>query len=196
MKTTRLLVTIFLAFILASCGGKQQFTDDIITVDVTKNYSPKKNLILQDFMDVEYIALETNNDFLNQGFVQDIGKNTILLRNRNDDGDIFVYNRQGKALRKINRKGQGGEEYTRIFNIILDENKREMFVNDIDTRKIVVYDLYGKFKRTFKHKNEANLIYTAIFNYDKENLGYLISLSLSAQTKCSEQHIKTKAKFL
>lgn len=170
MKTTRLLVTIILAFILASCGGKQQFTDDIITVDVTKNYSPKKNLILQDFMDVEYIALETNNDFLNQGFVQDIGKNTILLRNRNDDGDIFVYNRQGKALRKINRKGQGGEEYTRIFNIILDENKREMFVNDIDTRKIVVYDLNGKFKRTFKHKNEANLIYTAIFNYDKENL--------------------------
>ena len=57
---------------------------------MTKSY-PKKELILQDFMDVEYIALETNKEFLNQGFVQDIGKKTILVRNRIADGDIFVY---------------------------------------------------------------------------------------------------------
>jgi hypothetical protein len=29
-------------------------------------------------MDVEYITLETNDDFLNQGFVQDIGKKKML----------------------------------------------------------------------------------------------------------------------
>jgi hypothetical protein len=89
--------------------------------------------------------LETNDDFINQGFVQAIGKEIILVKNRNDDGDIFVYDRTGKALRKINRKGQGGEEYTYILGITLDEDNDEMFVNDHYKRRIIVYDLYGKF---------------------------------------------------
>ena len=36
----------------------KQSTNELITVDVTKNY-PEKELTLQDFMDVEYIPLET-----------------------------------------------------------------------------------------------------------------------------------------
>ena len=163
---------------MTGCGGNKQSTDDFITVDVTKNYSSKKELILQDFMDVEYIALETNDDFLNQGFVLDIGKEIILVRNRSNDGDIFVYNRTGKALRKINRRGQGGEEYTGILGIALDENSNEMFVNNHSTYRIVVYDLYGNFKRSFKHKTSImNLMgeagqsfYTEIHNYNKDNL--------------------------
>ena len=35
---------------------------------VTKSY-PEKELIIQDFMDVEYIALETTDEFLTQGVV-------------------------------------------------------------------------------------------------------------------------------
>jgi hypothetical protein len=157
--------------ITAGCGErKQDGNGDVITVDVTATY-PKKELILQDFMDVEYIPLETTDDFLNQGRVQAVGREIILVTNRNRDGDIFVYDRTGKALRKINRTGQGGEEYTSIFNITLDEDNGEMFVNDIRTRKILVYDLYGKFKRSFKHKEGGGtLFYTGIFNYDKENL--------------------------
>ena len=34
-----------------------------ITVDITANY-PKKEMILQDFMDVEYIPLETTDEFI------------------------------------------------------------------------------------------------------------------------------------
>ena len=53
------------------------------------NLFPKKELALQDFMDVEYIPLETNDDFVNQGFVQAIGKEFILVKNYRDDGDIL-----------------------------------------------------------------------------------------------------------
>jgi hypothetical protein len=158
---------------MIGCRGGKQSTDDLIIVDVTKSYSPKKELILQDFMDVEYIAMETNDDFINQGIVLDIGKKIILVKNRNriNDGDIFVYDRTGKAIRKINRKGQGGEEYTHLFDITLDEDNGEMFVNDIFARKIVVYDLYGKFKRTIKYKeNKKDQFYTDMFNYDRDNL--------------------------
>jgi hypothetical protein len=169
MKKTISILVITL-FLITGCRGDKQSTEDFITVDVTKIYSQKKELILQDFMDVEYIALETNDDFLNQGYVRAIGKKIILVTNNNiDDGDIFVYGRNGKPLRKINRKGQSGEEYIRILDIVLDENNGEMFINDL--RKIVVYDLSGKFKRSFKHKEGGgSVFYTEIFNYDNDHL--------------------------
>jgi hypothetical protein len=171
MKKTSAILSVIL-FVMAGCGGgNRQSTDDFITVDVTKSYSPKKALILQDFMDVEYIPLETNDDFLNQGFVQDIGKEIILVRNRRNDGDIFVYDRTGKALRKINRKGQGGEEYLNILGITLDENNNEMYVHTHFERKIKVYDLYGKFKRSLQYRENTNgMFYTDIVNYDKDHL--------------------------
>ncbi|WP_080902608.1 6-bladed beta-propeller [Parabacteroides sp. Marseille-P3160] len=159
-------------FIMAGCGQRQEGNDDFITVDVTKTDYPKKELILQDFMDVEYLALETKDDFLCQGFVQDIGEKIILVTNRQiNDGDIFVYNRNGKALRKINRKGQGGEEYTYITNIILDEDKDEMYVHDHQIKKIQVYNLSGVFKRSLPYKENTNgMLYTDIDNYDRNNL--------------------------
>ena len=170
MKRVTVIFAIIL-LIICGCGGNKQSSDDLLTVDVTKSYSSKKELILQDFMDVEYIALETNDDFINQGFVQAIGKEVILVKNRNDNGDIFVYDRNGKALRKINRKGQGGEEYNFILKIVLDEDNNEMFINSHSTRKILVYDLYGNFKRSFSHKEGGgSLFYTEMFNYDKDNL--------------------------
>ncbi|MDR1114955.1 MAG: 6-bladed beta-propeller [Tannerella sp.] len=169
MKKTSTILAIILSVTAGCGGGKQSATtsDDFITVDVTAKY-PKKELILQDFMDVEYIPLETNDDFLCQGLVQAIGREIILVKNRVDDGDIFIFDRNGKAIKKINRKGQGGEEYTYILGIALDEDNGEMFVNDHYKRKIFVYDLDGNFKRSFQHKDDA--MYIRIFNFDRENL--------------------------
>jgi hypothetical protein len=167
MKRVNSILVIILLVVIGGCKSKQE-TDDFITVDVTKSYSKKKNLILQDFMDVEYIALETNDDFVNQGFVQDIGKEIILVKNREDDGNIFVYDRTGKALRKINRLGRGPEEYTNIYRVILDEDNSEMFVNDYFSRKFFVYDLYGNFKRSLIYTKGAR--YLDVYNYDRDNL--------------------------
>lgn len=171
MKTLIFIETILL-LVMTSCGKDNTLTDGFITVDVTKSsYSPKKELVLQDFMDVEYIPLETNDEFINHGYVRAVGEKYIIVTNYRNDGDIFVYNRKGKAIRKINRKGQGGEEYTYITNITLDEDNNEIFVNDHFVKKIYVYDLDGNFKRSFKQKSDGgSRSYDDIFNYDKENL--------------------------
>ena len=171
MKTLIFVETILL-LVMTSCGKDTTSTDGFITVDVTKSsYSPKKELVLQDFMDVEYIPLETNDEFINHGYVRAVGEKYIIVTNYRNDGDIFVYNRKGKAIRKINRKGQGGEEYTYITNITLDEDNNEIFVNDHFVKKIYVYDLDGNFKRSFKQKSDGgSRSYDDIFNYDKENL--------------------------
>jgi hypothetical protein len=166
MKKTNTILAIIL-FALTGCGGNRQSADDLITVDVTKSY-PEKELILQDFMDVEYVALETTDEFLTQGYVRDVGKEIILVSNRNYDGDLFLFDRKtGKGLRKINRQGQGGEEYSSIAGIILDEDHDEILVNS-SAKKILVYDLHGNFKRSFNYTESAS--YSDLFNYDRDHL--------------------------
>jgi PBP1b-binding outer membrane lipoprotein LpoB len=89
-KTTEILIIILLA--MTGCGGGKQSTDDLVIVDVTKSY-PEKELILQDFMNVEYIALDDADEFITQGMVKNIGKEIILITNRINDGDI-IYKRK------------------------------------------------------------------------------------------------------
>lgn len=164
MKNIHSILLMFL-LVMAGCGSKQQ-TDDFVTVNVTKSY-PFKELILQDFMDVEYVPLETNDEFLCQGFVQDVSKDYIFVRNFSRTGDILIFDRQGKAVRKINHIGQGVGEYTFLKEVIYDEENKEIFVNDIGKR-IFVYDLEGNYKRYFKARE--NGLYESIKNFDRDNL--------------------------
>lgn len=166
---TLIIMGITILFVLTGCGGNSS-VDGFITVDVTKDYSPGKELVLQDFMDVEYIPLETTDEFIHQSFVQYIGEKYIIVKETSKD-DIFIYDRNGKALRKINQKGNSGEEYIGCYSVTLDEAKEEMFVNDIYGLKILVYDLQGNFKRSFKHRTDnGSLFYMDIFNYDEDHL--------------------------
>jgi len=156
--------------LLTGCSSNRKSNNEsnaIITVDVSKNY-PKKELILQDFMNVEYIPLETSGEFLTQGHVLDIGKDILIVKNNVNNGDIFIFDRKGKGLRKFNHIGIGPEEYTFILGVVLDEVNNEIFINDHYISKILVYDLYGKFKRSFNHKEKAE--YDIIYNFDRDKL--------------------------
>jgi len=193
MKKTCILFAISL--FMSGCTPNRQSgndSDDHIIVDVTQRY-PEKELILQDFMDVEYIVLETNDDFLTQGVVLSVGKEIIVVGNRIRNGDIFIFDRKGKALRKFNRMGQGPEEYTGIELMALDEENNEMFINDggVSSRKILVYDLYGNFKRSFI--NREGYRYGGIYMYDRDNLIFEdIRVYLEGQKKADYFFIVSK----
>jgi hypothetical protein len=168
MKKAMFILVIIPLIIMAGCRGNKQSMETPITVDVTASY-PEKELILQDFMDVEYIQLETTDEFITQGVVNAVGKNIILVTNRINDGTIFIFDRfTGKGIRTINRFGQSGEEYSQVSGIILDENKGEIIVNDYPARRFSVYDLYGNFKRSFKFADTS--YYSYIFIYDQDHL--------------------------
>ena len=121
-STTISAAILFMMSGFIGCNQSKPKSEGFITVDVTATY-PKKELILQDFMDVEYIPLESTDSFITMAHVQDIGEDVIIVRNRNrsSDGNIFFFDKKGKGLRKINRQGAGGEEYTFLLKVILDE---------------------------------------------------------------------------
>jgi len=167
MKGLKLISVAILLVGLAACGaGDNSSTPGFITVDVNTAY-PEKELILQDCMDVEYVVLETTDEFITHGLVKAIGQEVILVTNRLD-GNIFIFDRSGKGIRKINRLGQSGEEYSQTTEIILDEENQEMFVTDYPARKILVYDLYGNFQRSFPFADTG--YYDFVFNYDRDCL--------------------------
>lgn len=168
MKNKITTFAIILFIMVGFVGCRKSDTNQLITVDVTKSY-PEKELILQDFMDVEYIPLETNDEFVTQGVIMALGNKFIVTKNWSNDGNIYVFDRKtGKAIRKINRKGKGPEEYSHLTDIVLDEQNNELFVNCLISKKILVYDLSGNFKRSFSHAEDTR--YVDVFNYDTDNL--------------------------
>lgn len=171
---------LLVASLLFGCGdGKQKESDGLIRVDVSKSY-PKKELILQDLFDIEYVPLETTDEMLTEGHIQYISDNYMIFKNLGRmAGEIFIFDRQGKAVRKINRLGQSGEEYLNILGIDYDEQADELFVNSHYSDKVFVYDSEGNYKRSFdyldgtlydpiKILDEERLIaYDDYFEYDK-----------------------------
>ena len=164
MKKVIFLVAALLG--LASCTGEKKEKEAFIAVDITASY-PEKDLVLQDFMDVEYVPLETSDEFLAQGNIAFVGENIVVATNMRQ-GDILLFDRAtGKGIRKINHKGFGPEEYIMPYNVVLFEDKNEMFVNDGPTSKIQVYDLDGNYKRTISYKRGA--LVTVLIDFDTDN---------------------------
>jgi hypothetical protein len=135
-------------------------------IDVTKEYPKSERICLQDIAEVEYVILETNDDFLCGGGVSYIDNSTIIYRNQN--GEILIFDRQGKAKHKINRKGQSGEEYAMVNQCLYDKEKNELYVNDMMLKKIFVYDIEGNYKRSFWHLQGTQ--YSQIYFFNEQYL--------------------------
>lgn len=80
MKRETPLLALSLLLTMGVTGCKQtEAADELVTIDVTTTY-PKQELILQDIMDVEYVPLETSDDFVTQGDVMAIGNKYIIVK--------------------------------------------------------------------------------------------------------------------
>lgn len=158
-----------LLWLFAGCSIDKQPREEFVTIDVTKSY-PRKELILQDLFDIEYIPLETTEAFLTSASIQAITSDFLLVKenNRFFSGKISFFDRTGKDLRTFDRRGQSGEEYTNVLGVVVDEMNKELFVNSHLSKKVLVYDFEGNFKRSFNQKE--NCYYDQIEDFDREHL--------------------------
>jgi len=100
------------------------------------------------------------------GTVYYVDNSYIIYGNRN--GEILIFDRQGKAKYKINRTGQSGEEYVKLNSLLYDKERNELYVNDIWQKKILVYDIDGHYKRSFLHL--PGTLYKAIYLFNNQCL--------------------------
>ncbi len=110
----------------------------IPTIDITKSYS-KKELVLQNIATINYIPLETSNNILIDKNRKIIVTSTEIIVYNIKQGDILLFNKQGKFIRKFNHKGQSEREYISLMNIITDDNR--LFV--ISENNLPIYNNNG-----------------------------------------------------
>ena len=179
----RNLLFLLTAVVMTACVGNQ-VAEGIMTVDLNKDY-PEKEIILQDFMDVEYVPLESSDEFITRAAVKDVGEKYFVLEN---NGKLLLFDRHtGKGIRVIDHKGQGAEEYTNAYKVVLDEANDEIFVNDAGTHKICVYDLEGNFKRAFHHPEEHHFLDMTAFD-EKTMICYDEQVYMDYATPPTEKH--------
>ncbi|MDR2810058.1 MAG: 6-bladed beta-propeller [Tannerellaceae bacterium] len=167
MKT---LITLYalsgaMAWLLVSgCTLKNGNESDGIPFDLSASY-PEKAIMLEELADMEYLQLESDNDFLFDGDPDIVGSDKIII-SRLNGGDILVFSRNGKPLSTFNRLGNGPEDYPRINKLIYDDTAEELYV--ISPDKIRVYTLSGEFRRAIALPEGAYI--SEIVNYDATTL--------------------------
>jgi hypothetical protein len=166
-KKNAVLLFLFFLFLWNGCTDTKQSKGNINVIDITRIHPENFYNAGEEVVSTEFIPLETNDEFLCAGKVVAFTDEIIVYHNNRVGGDILIFDRKGKALKKINRQGPGREEYARSNNdIVYDNANKELFVNSILTGKIAVYDLEGNFKRSFRQ----HTIYWEMENYDEELL--------------------------
>lgn len=148
MKTpsTYPLFLLIILLTLSGCNSKNGSDETgLLVVDVEKKH-PSKRLSLQEIAHVEYIPLETSEDFLWTG-TPDAFTNQYIINKNLTAGTIMFFDKKGKTSHSFNRQGNGAEEYAPYSPVLFDEEHQEVIVNDVRKAKLYIYDLQGRFKR-------------------------------------------------
>ena len=96
---------------------------------------------------IEYIPLETSDDCLiGDEFSLIVASQDIFVHEFSDQ-KIYRFDRNGKFLNSIGKKGQGPGEYVSIYSIYVDESTRECFLLDTFSGNVLIYDYNGTYKR-------------------------------------------------
>lgn len=148
----KILLLLLCIITFTNCDNKtQSIIDNSIQVDI--NLEEINQIELLPYIDsIQYIKLETTSD--DNALISNINK-IILDENQNiyihdNLNKIFTFNDRGILKYVIDRKGQGPEEYIKINNFSLNENKNRIEILDLSKKKIVCYNLSdGSFLEAF-----------------------------------------------
>ena len=167
----KMAVIFIIVPVLLQCksGTGKYGAGELAEIDVSKNY-PRKEFYLQDIAEVEYIPFETNNNALMGRSLQVfyVSDDYIIAANY-IEGDIFVYDGNGKWKYTFNHRGQGPMEYNRANSIAFDETSKEIFVCSwfSASPQIHVYAENGNYKRTLPCLPN---FWPYLYNFDNETL--------------------------
>ena len=168
MKRNSVVFFIGVCFILHGCKQSPVSTVDLHVIDLDQSSFPK--CIEDNYNEfVRYIPLETNKDVLieqSSRLVYFSEERIIMINNR--QGDVFVFDGNGKILSFFNRMGSGPEEYKKLLSseVIYDPFNREIFV--MEREHCHVYSENGNYLRDLLYPRRKE--YTEAYSFDKETL--------------------------
>jgi hypothetical protein len=185
MKNISLILVTVCVILLPCTEVKTQKVNnpDLHVIDIDAAELMIETAASQLFKKVTPIVLEVTPNSLLRGIYKLCVMNELLIVMDNNPTSISVFNRDGKFLHKIGRRGQGPGEYIDIADFCIDTVSKTIYLSDFHTRKIHHYDLYsGKYLKSIQLNKIANW-----FVYYHENELYVSD---------SDFQDKNKARFL
>jgi len=146
----------FIAIVLlfSACSTpKEESPDGLIHIDVLEAFKEQKSMKLSEFVkEVEFIQFEASKDsyFLNpKSFT--VGKKYIMI----SDGSnrVIIFDRNGKFIRHIGRKGKGPGEYNRPQHVAMDPDEEIIVIADGMAQKLIKYSISGDFIKEIRTKD-------------------------------------------
>ena len=143
------ILFIFVVSVTGCRRKKQNVTEYPVIIDIKEALRNKRDFKLSDLVDsITYIPIDGiisdyDYPFLSSHHIK-ISRNYIISENAANK-DLLCFNKDGRFLRKIARKGKGPGEYLRIDDIAIDEDIGVIFVFSSNNQKIFKYSLDGSF---------------------------------------------------
>lgn len=160
-------------------------------IDITKKY-PSKDLFVEDVFEVSYIPLRASENVLLDGSEQIAYHSTdkIIVYN-SMNGNVFIFDDKGKVVSQFNDRGQSGEEYNQIKNLIYDDKNQEIIIQDEYSNLFLVYNENGKYKRSLPYPKNCD--FKDVLNYNEE---MLIAYENNFVDDVEKNHLARKKPFV
>ncbi|MFW6275088.1 MAG: 6-bladed beta-propeller [bacterium] len=142
----KIYLIIILLFTLLSFLGCDNHTTSVdqnkqqLFFDVS-NWELNKLIPEEVIANVEFVPLETDENFLIGQVNKILVYNDIFYVLDKSSKQIFVFDMSGKFIQKIGVYGRGPGEYIRLNDFIVDTSRNRILTLDSYQRKILMYDL-------------------------------------------------------
>ncbi len=175
----KILSIVFLSLLISCKSDINKVKNNELTViNRTKSY-PVKDVVLQDIAEINYIALETGDSVLidEENLLKFISPDTFMVCNM-AQGDIFIFGKTGKLIRKFNKKGQSGMEYAHVFELMYSPYNQEIYTIERFGKNVQVYSIKGEYRRSLKIPDKHSWVILEDFNdsllmaYDDYNVTF------------------------
>jgi hypothetical protein len=126
--------------------------EDLHIIDIEKSDKKDQILLSSLFSEVKPIILETGEPFLlgEINGIQVYKDWLFILDNRQNIG-VYVFDKDGKFIRKFGNRGNGPDEYLTIADFTIDAKNDVIYLLDSRANKILKYKLStGKFESSLR----------------------------------------------
>jgi len=152
-----------ISLIVCSCGTKN-LDKEARNIEVNlENLTPFKSSQL--FSSVEITPLETTKESLLTRIDKLIPYKELYYLLDQDQGQITIFNKAGKYVKKIAREGQGPGEYGKLSDMVLDQMTEQLELLSPDG-KVNVYSLDGEWIEDYTIPDLRSVHLMEIINQD------------------------------
>lgn len=173
------LYVVLIVFICSCKNDYQQPDHCVINVDCKKSFEKEKVDINRYCYNRKFIRLETTEESIFTNIKRLILHDNKIIIFDEKLGAVFIFEDDGKFLRKIMHIGKGPTEWVQLNDVAIHNN--EIVMHCAIPEKLVYFSLKGDYLREEKHKyddvyissTKNSIVYASYSFHKNENKNYI-----------------------